>query len=92
MFGPTNTHQTRIVPVPVALDEYVRTWVAFTVTGGYLFPSPSGGVWTNTEFRAQSGWMEATRRAGAEATTICDLRHTVASCSALPGRTSRWCR
>ena len=79
VFGPTKTHQTRTVPVPAALDEYVRTRVAFTAPGGYLFPSPTGGVWTNTNFRARSGWMDATRRAGIEGTTIHDLRHTAAS-------------
>ena len=79
VFGPTKTHQTRTVPVPAALDEYVRTRVAFTAPGGYLFPSPTGGVWTNTNFRARSGWMAATRRAGVEGTTIHDLRHTAAS-------------
>src|SRR5690606_8466722 len=79
VFGPTKTHQTRTVPVPAALDEYVRTRVAFTAPGGYLFPSPTGGVWTNTNFRARSGWMDATRRAGVEGTTIHDLRHTAAS-------------
>ena len=79
VFGPTKTHQTRTVPVPAALDEYVRTRVAFTAPGGYLFPSPTGGVWTSTNFRARSGWMEATRRAGVEGTTIHDPRHTAAS-------------
>ncbi|WP_243883439.1 tyrosine-type recombinase/integrase [Cellulomonas dongxiuzhuiae] len=79
MFGPTKTHQTRTVPVPSVLDEYVWTRVAGTAPGGYLFPSPTGGVWTNTNFRARSGWMDATRRPGLEGTTIHDLRHTAAS-------------
>lgn len=79
VFGPTKTHLTRTVPVPAALDESVRTRVAFTAPGGYLFLSPTGGVWTNTNFRARSGWMDATRRAGVEGTTIHDLRHTAAS-------------
>ncbi|GEA84820.1 tyrosine-type recombinase/integrase [Cellulomonas gelida] len=79
VFGPTKTHQARTVPVPAALDEYVRTRVAFTAPGGYLFSSPAGSVWTNTNFRARSGWMEATRRAGVEGTTIHDLRHTAAA-------------
>ena len=78
VLGPTKNHQTRTVPVPAAPDEYVRTRVAFTAPGGYLFRSPSGGVWTNTNFRARSGWMETTRRAGVEGTTIHDLRHTAA--------------
>ncbi|MGV8978482.1 MAG: hypothetical protein ACOH17_10600 [Cellulomonas sp.] len=31
-------------PVPAALDGYVRERVATTTAGGYLFPSPNGGV------------------------------------------------
>lgn len=69
------------------LAEYVRTRVAFTAPGGYLFPSPTGGVWTDTNFRARSGWMEATRRAGVEGTTIQDLRHRAASLLIAAGRT-----
>ena len=79
VFGPTKTHQTRTVPVPAALDGYVRERVAATAAGGYLFPSPTGGVWTNTNFRARSRWMDATKVAGVEGTTIHDLRHTAAS-------------
>ena len=79
VFGPTKTHQTRTVPVPAALDGYVRERVAATAAGGYLFPSPTGGVWTNTNFRARSRWMDATQVAGVEGTTIHDLRHTAAS-------------
>lgn len=79
VFGPTKTHQTRTVPVPAALDGYVRERVAATSAGGYLFPSPTGGVWTNTNFRARSRWMDATKAAGIEGTTIHDLRHTAAS-------------
>ena len=79
VFGPTKTHQTRTVPVPAALDGYVRHRVATTAPGGFLFPSPTGAVWTNTNFRARSRWMDATREAGVEGTTIHDLRHTAAS-------------
>ena len=79
VFGPTKTHQSRTVPVPAALDAYVRERVATTAPGGYLFPSPTGGVWTNTNFRARSRWMDATKAAGVEGTTIHDLRHTAAS-------------
>lgn len=79
VFGPTKTHRAPTVPVPAALDEYVRTRVAGTAPGRYLCPSLTGGVWTNTNSRARSGWMEATRRADVEGTTIHDLRHTAAS-------------
>jgi integrase len=77
VFGPTKTHQTRTVPVHAAPDGYVRHRV--TAPGGYLFPGPTGGVWRNTNFRARSGWMDATREAGVEGTTIHDLRHTAAA-------------
>ena len=54
---PTKTHRTRTVPLPTALDEYVRERVAGTAPGGDLMPSPTGGVWTRTAFRARSvGW------------------------------------
>ena len=65
--------------MPAALDEYVRTRVAYAAPSGHLFPSPTGSVWTNTNSRARSGWMDATRRAGVEGTRIHDLRHTAAS-------------
>ena len=79
VFGSTKTHQTRTVPVPAALDGYVRHRVETTAPGGFLFPSPTGAVWTNTNFRARSRWTEATKAAGLEGTTIHDLRHTAAS-------------
>jgi len=79
VFGSTKTHQTRTAPVPAALDGYVRHRVTTTAPGGFLFPSPTGGVWTNSNFRARSRWMDATKAAGIEGTTIHDLRHTAAS-------------
>jgi integrase len=79
VIGSTKTHQTRTVPVPAPLDGYVRHRVAVTAAGGFLFPSPTGGGWTNTNFRARSRWTEATKVAGIEGTTIHDLRHTAAS-------------
>lgn len=65
--------------MPAALDEYVRTPVAGAGPGSYLFPSPSGGASTNTNFRARSGWMGPTRHAGVAKATTHDLRHTAAS-------------
>lgn len=64
--------------MPAALDAYARERVSATAAGGYLFPSPTGAVRTNTSFWARSGWMDATRAAGVEGTTIHDLRHTAA--------------
>ena len=79
VFGPTKTHQTRTVPVPAAIEGYVRHRVSTGVSGDFLFPSPTGGVWTNTNFRARSRWTHATQSAGLAGTTIHDLRHTAAS-------------
>jgi integrase len=50
--------------------------VATARPGEYLFPTPTGGIWTNTNFRVRSRWTAAVRLAG---TTIHDLRHTAAS-------------
>lgn len=55
VFRPTKTHQTRTVPVPAALDEYVRTRAAGTATGRNLFLAPTVGIWTSTNFRARLG-------------------------------------
>jgi integrase len=79
VFGPTKTHQTRTVPVPAAIEGYIRRRVATGVSGDFLFPSPTGGVWTNTNFRARSRWTQTTQSAGLAGTTIHDLRHTAAS-------------
>jgi integrase len=79
VFGPTKTYHTRTVPVPAALDGYVRRRDAGTAPAGYLLPSPTGGVWTNTNLRARSEWMNAARAAGVEWTTNHELRHTAAS-------------
>lgn len=79
VIGSTKTHQTRTVPVPAALEHYVLGRVSGAVTGDYLFPSPTGAIWTNTNFRARSRWAEATKSAGLPGTTIHDLRHTAAS-------------
>jgi len=57
----------------------VRSRTAGAASGDYLFPTPSGLIWTNTNFRARSRWTDATKAAGVEGTTIHDLRHTAAS-------------
>ncbi|WP_426595865.1 tyrosine-type recombinase/integrase [Cellulomonas sp. McL0617] len=79
IFGPTKTHQTRTVPVPPTLESYVRTRIEAVPSGSYLFPSPTGAIWTNTNFRVRSRWTETTQAVGLAGTTIHDLRHTAAS-------------
>ena len=79
IFGPTKTHQTRTVPVPPTLETYVRERIENAPSGSYLFPSPTGAIWTNTNFRVRSRWTETTQSVGLAGTTIHDLRHTAAS-------------
>jgi len=79
VFGPTKTHQTRTVPVPLTLETYVRDRIEHEPSGSYLFPSPTGAIWTNTNFRVRSNWTETTKSVGLAGTTIHDLRHTAAS-------------
>ena len=79
VIGSTKTHQTRTVPVPAAVEGYVRRRVASTRPGEYLFPSPTGAIWTNTNSRVRSHWTQATAAVGLAGTTIHDLRHTAAS-------------
>lgn len=79
IIGSTKTHQTRTVPVPAAVEGYVRRRVATAEPGAFLFPSPTGGIWTNTNFRARCRWTDVTTAVGLPGTTIHDLRHTAAS-------------
>jgi len=79
VIGSTKTHQTRTVPVPAAVESYVRRRVDDAPPGSYLFPSPRGTIWTNTNFRIRARWTETTTRVGLAGTRIHDLRHTAAS-------------
>ncbi|WP_308121798.1 tyrosine-type recombinase/integrase [Actinotalea ferrariae] len=79
VIGSTKTHRTRTVPVPVAVERYVVDRVAQAAPGDYLFPSPTGVIWTNTNFRHRAKWHQTTAAAGLAGTTIHDLRHTAAT-------------
>jgi len=79
VIGSTKTHQTRTVPVPTAVEEYVLDRVARAAPGEYLFPSPTGVIWTNTNFRLRAKWPQTTASVGLAGTTIHDLRHTAAT-------------
>ncbi|MCC2317918.1 tyrosine-type recombinase/integrase [Cellulomonas chengniuliangii] len=67
------------MPVPLTLETYVRDRIEREPSGSYLFPSPTGAIWTNTNFRVRSNWTETTKSVGLPGTTIHDLRHTAAS-------------
>ena len=79
MLGSTKTHRSRTVPVPAAVAQYVLARTASAASTDYLFPTPSGLIWTNTNFRLRCKWTASTRAAGLAGTTIHDLRHTAAS-------------
>jgi integrase len=79
ILGSTKTHRSRTVPVPNAVRRDIRARMATATSTDYLFPTPSGLIWTNTNFRLRSKWTASTRSAGLAGTTIHDLRHTAAS-------------
>jgi len=56
-----------------------RMRVSEAASSEYLFPSPRGTIWTNTNFRKRAKWSETIRAAGVAGTRIHDLRHTAAS-------------
>ncbi|MEZ0446867.1 tyrosine-type recombinase/integrase [Cellulomonas sp. ICMP 17802] len=76
---PNEDAPDRSVPVPPTLETYVRDRIDSAPSGSYLFPSPTGTIWTNTNFRVRSRWTETTQTVGLAGTTIHDLRHTAAS-------------
>ncbi|MBK5250205.1 MAG: tyrosine-type recombinase/integrase [Actinomycetales bacterium] len=65
--------------MPAAVEGYVRRSVATAAPGAFLFPSPTGGIWTNTNFRVRCRWTEVTQAVGLGGTTIHDLRDAAAS-------------
>ena len=78
VFGDTKSHQVRTVPVPDVLVAYVAR-ARTRPLDDPLFPTESGGHWTNTNFRARSGWSALVVRQGLSGVRIHDLRHTAAT-------------
>lgn len=87
IIGSTRTHQTHTVPVPAALGRYVVGRVASARPGEHLFPTPTGGIWTNTDFRVRSRWTAVTAAVGLAGTAIYDTQQR--RCSSPQVRTSR---
>ena len=77
--GYTKGHRSRAVPVPAAVLEQLRGRLESADKSEPLFPSPTGLHWTNTNFRARSGWTAAVESAGLASIRIHDLRHTAAT-------------
>jgi hypothetical protein len=61
--------------VPAAVAQSVLSRTTSAASTEYLFPTPSGLIWTNTNFRLRCKWTASTRAAGLAGTTIHDLRH-----------------
>ena len=80
VFGPTKTHpkpaqcRSRRRSKPTSGTGSTAPRPARTCS-----PSPTGAIWTNTNFRVRSRWTETTQAVGLAGTTIHDLRHTAAS-------------
>lgn len=79
VMGSTKTHVARTVPVPAPLLGYVEERTRHGKKTDYLFPSPTGTIWTNTNFRLRAKWSQSLKKAGLTGTRIHDLRHTAAS-------------
>ena len=77
--GDTKGHRSRAVPVPRSVVDYVLLRVEEARGTDPLFPTSTGRHWTNTNFRARSGWSVAIEEAGLGGLRIHDLRHTAAT-------------
>jgi len=75
VIGSTKTHLTRTVPVPAPLLEYVNERVRTNQKTDYLFPTPTGAIWTNTNFRLRAKWTASLKKTNLTGTRIHDLRH-----------------
>lgn len=81
-FGPTKTHQERVLVLPRFLTERLATHLATLVDSGsdaLVFTSPKGAPLRNSNWRRRV-WQPACAASGMpEGLRIHDLRHTAAS-------------
>ena len=83
-FGPTKTHQRRVVVLPRLLVEPLAEHIGIREPDALVFAAPSGGVLRNSNFRHRV-LVPATRAAGLEGVSAHDLRHTAASLAIAAG-------
>jgi integrase len=83
-FGPTKTHQRRVVVLPRLLVELLAEHIGMREPDALVFAGPGGGVLRNSNFRHRV-LAPAARAAGLEGVTAHDLRHTAASLAIAAG-------
>lgn len=79
VIGDMKSHRARLIPVPKALEAWIRQRVEEAGAADPLFPSPGGGHWTRGNFARRANWSVARARAGLPTVRIHDLRHTAAT-------------
>lgn len=84
IFGPTKTHQRRVVVLPRLLVGPLAEYIGNRDPDALVFAAPNGGVLRNSNFRHRV-LVPATRAAGIEGVSAHDLRHTAASLAIAAG-------
>lgn len=83
-FGPTKTHQRRVVVLPRFLVEPLATHLRDQEPDDLVFSAPNGGVLRNSNFRHRV-LSPAAALVGLTGLSPHDLRHTVASLAIAAG-------
>ena len=83
-FGPTKTHQRRVVVLPRLLVEPLAEHIGTREPDAFVFAAPGGGVLRNSNFRHRV-LVPASRAAGLDGLSAHDLRHTAASLAIAAG-------
>lgn len=82
--GPTKGRKARSVPVPTFVLNALSAQCVGKKPGDLVFPAPNGGYLARP--KNQTGWFQsAVKRAGTQAITPHDLRHTCASLAVAAG-------
>lgn len=87
-FGPTKTHQTRVVTLPKKTNEVLRLHLERFVEGdrdALVFTSPQGDPLRSPNFRRRVWWPALDEAGVSREVRIHDLRHTCASLMIMQG-------
>ncbi|HET7477846.1 MAG TPA: tyrosine-type recombinase/integrase [Dermatophilaceae bacterium] len=84
IFGPTKTHQRRVVVLPRFLVDPLAEHIGDRPADELLFPAPNGGVMRNSNFRHRV-LTPAAESVGLAGLSPHDLRHTAASLAIAAG-------
>lgn len=88
--APKSRASARAVAVPASLRSVLAARVADKGPGDLVFTAPDGGYLRNGNWRARSGWAEATADLGLDGVTPHDLRRTFGSLARSAGADLRW--